>query len=353
MVFHAKAMQWGKDIGLKWPIIQAPMAGGITTPNLVAAVSNSGGLGSLGAGYMTPSQIEQAIHEIRTLTTNPFAVNLFIPEPHTGTEETIKAAQAAICESCPELEFDINEVAPPYVPSFEQQMEVVLQERVGYFSFTFGIPDSKWLDRLRERDVYIMGTATTTTEAQLLADKKVDAIIAQGKEAGGHRGSFLQNGEQDLLELSAFITLLAKSLTTPIVAAGGIMNGERIGSMLSLGASGVQLGTAFLTCPESGAHPMYKKLLLAQTADNTVLTRAFSGKRARGLKNKFIERMAATGITIADYPIQNALTRPMRTAANKDNNTDFMSLWAGQSAHSCRELPAKELVQILMEEAHI
>jgi nitronate monooxygenase len=350
MELFAKAAEWCRTMGIQWPLIQAPMAGGATTPSLIAAVCNSGGLGSLGAGYMSPSQIEQAIHEIRKLTAKPFAINLFVPELHTATTDELQKAQTSILECSSDLGLDNSPVLPPYAPEFAEQMEIVLQQKVPYFSFTFGIPEQKWLKRLRENGTRIIGTATNLKEAKALEKNEVDMIVAQGKEAGGHRGSFLQGPEDNLVELATLIPILVRSSHKPVIASGGLMNGQHIAKMLGLGAYAVQLGTAFLTCPEAGIHRKYKDLLLAQTKDNTVLTRTFSGKFARGIKNTFIQRMTEKNAPILDYPIQNALTRPMRNAAAQQDNVEFMSLWAGQSAHLCRNLQASELVQRLMEE---
>lgn len=342
-----------EKIGIQYPIIQAPMAGGATTPALVAAVSNAGGLGSLGAGYMTAFDMREAIRKIRKLTNKVFAVNLFVPEEHDASKKQMQMACKDVEQACIELNLKIKSVLESYAPLFEEQMQVILEEKVPVFSFTFGLPDSTWIEKLKSNSTVLIGTATTLPEAYMLEENDIDIIVAQGSEAGGHRGTFLDKEEDALINLSDLIPELVKQTRTPIVAAGGIMNGSDIVKAAVLGAVGVQMGTAFLTCSESGIHQKYKDTLLAQEKDNTTLTRSFSGKLARGIRNKFIDRMNSTPDNILKYPIQNAVTKPMRSKAAEIGATDFMSMWAGQSVQGCREMGAAELVSQLMDEANI
>ena len=331
---------------IKLPIIQAPMAGGATTPELVAAVSNTGGLGSLAAGYMHADAIRQAIIKIRQLTDKPFAVNLFINEEVKVTQVEIQKAWSDVIKSCNELIQGASMILPqpPYVPLFEEQMKVIIEEKVPIFSFTFGIPSKKWLQELKTKNVKLIGTATSLQEAVLLEKSDIDIIVAQGSEAGGHRGTFVGKAEDALIGINSLVPCLVDNLNVPIVAAGGIMDARGIVSSLILGAQGVQMGTAFLTCPESGIHPAFKKLLLQTKDDSTVLTKAFSGKLARGIRNKFIYRMKSNCKNILPYPIQHAITSPMRKLAMNQNCVDFMSMWAGQSASLSKGLPATQLI---------
>lgn len=338
-----------KLLGISLPIIQAPMAGGATTPELVAAVSNAGGLGSLGVGYMTADEIRSVIKKTRALTHQPFAINLFIPEKHHATNQQIEQARKAVQLSCPELNFNVDAIKPPYTSSFEEQMNIVIEEKIPVFSFTFGIPSRDWIERLKKNNTVLIGTSTSLEEAKLLEEEGVDAIVAQGCEAGGHRGTFLGKAEDSLIDLTTLIPLLVEQGRVPIIAAGGIMDAKRIMDVLKLGASVVQMGTAFLCCPESGIHPQYKKLLLNSSGDHTTLTRAFSGKLARGIQNTFIDRMQSHSNDILDYPIQNALTSQMRKEASKQDNINFMSLWAGQSAYLCKAIPAAQLIKEIIE----
>ena len=339
-----------RAIGIQFPIIQAPMAGGATTPELVAAVSNAGGLGSLGAGYMTPIEIKQAIRKIRELTNKPFAVNLFIPKKYHVTLDQIQKACNDINQCCIELDIEIEPVKAPYAQSFEEQISILIEEKIPVFSYTFDTLDLIWISRFKKNQTILIGTATTLAEAQILEESGIEAIVAQGSEAGGHRGTFLGKAEDALIELFSLVPQLADKIKIPIIAAGGIMNGKEIVAAIDLGASGVQMGTAFLSCFEADIPHIYKQILLTQRRDNTVLTRAFSGKLARGIRNKFIACMNNKKINILDYPVHNALTNPMRKKAKEENNMDFMSMWAGQSAELCRNISASELINTLVIE---
>ena len=335
---------------IKLPLIQAPMAGGATTPELVAAVSNAGGLGSLGAGYMAADEIKKTIKKIKFLTNKPFSVNLFIPEKHHASDEQIEQARKLVQASCSELNFNIASIKAPYTPPFEEQMNVIVEETVPILSFTFGIPSKDWIEIFKSNAITLIGTATTLGEAKLLEENNIDVVVAQGGEAGGHRGTFLGSEENALISISSLVPLLIEHIKIPVIAAGGIMNAEKILELLTLGASAVQMGTAFLCCAESGIHPLYKELLLNTAHDNTTLTRAFSGKLARGIMNKFITRMQPHEKNILAYPIQNTLTSAMRKVAAKQNNPDFMSMWAGQAAQFCKALPAAQLIEKLNNE---
>ncbi|QMT59540.1 nitronate monooxygenase [Legionella sp. PC997] len=340
-----------QKMGIKFPIIQAPMAGGATTPELVAAVCNAGGLGSLGAGYMPPAEIKSALKKIRKLTNKPFAVNLFIPEHHYATTEQIRKSCMDIKHSCLELDIEIEPVFEPYAQSFEEQINVLIEEKIPIFSYAFGMLDSKWIAKFKRNHILLIGTATTLAEGHQLAECDIDAIVAQGSEAGGHRGTFIGPAEEGLIGLFSLVPQLVDEINLPIIAAGGIMDGRGIRAALDLGVEGIQMGTAFLSCLESGIPEVYKHALLSQQQDNTVLTRAFSGKLARGIRNQFIERMNTKTLNILDYPIQNTLTSGMRKKAKEQNNIDFMSLWAGQSAQLCRDMSVNELMNALVQEA--
>jgi nitronate monooxygenase len=347
---HKIKKMWSKNpivkrCHIRFPLIQAPMAG-IATPRLVAAVSNAGGLGSLGAANMPPEEIKNAIQEIRDFTEMPFAVNLFCFPPPTYNQATIDAAQKFLKSFRKEL--DIPEAPPDLTfPDFAAQIEAILEARPPVFSFTMGIPPLPILERLKKENIAIMGTATTLDEALLLEKCGVDAVIAQGAEAGGHRGTFLQ--QDPMLGTTALLSTLSPALKIPIIAAGGIMNGDAIAAALALGAAAVQLGTAFLACPESGAPLSYKQTLLHSQTPTTI-THAFTGKPARMLQNKFIHAVERENAPIAPYPYQNLLTRDIRTAAAKLNRTDLMSIYAGQNYPLITNLPASEIVPLLTEQ---
>lgn len=339
-----------KLLKLDYPITQAPMAGGATTPQLVAAVSNAGGLGSLGAGYMTAEKISKAIKEIRQLINKPFNINLFIPNEFAATEIQIKKAIDAVNHCSKEIDSNIETVFPPYSPSFAEQVDTLITEKIPVFSFTFGMLDAQLIEKFKRNNTFLIGTATTLAEAKQLEASGIDAIVVQGSEAGGHRGTFLSTLENSLVPLDELLMQCCKEITLPIIAAGGIMNGQRIAELLHAGASATQLGTAFLSCDEAGIDDEYKNSLLQQTKDTTVLTNVFSGKFARAVNNKFIHNMDNKLGTVLDYPMQNKLTKPLRQKAKEQKNSDYMSLWAGQGVHLSRKFSAENLLLALINE---
>ena len=337
-------------LGVEHPVIQAPMGGGPSTPALVAAVSNAGGLGSLGAPYLTPQQILDAIAEVRRLTPKPFNVNLFAggyrtesridPQPMLDILEAIHAELGLPPPSLPAL--------PP--DPFAAQLEAVLEARPPIFSFTFGIPGAEQIARLKSRGIAVLGTATTVTEAQLLEQAGVDGIVAQGAEAAAHRGTFAGDFGASMVPTFELVRGIAAAISVPVTASGGLMDGRDIAAARRAGAVAAALGTAFLGCPESGASAPYKQAVLAARADTTVITRAFSGRPARGIANRFIAALAGKETAILPYPLQNALTRAMRAEAAKRGEIGLLSLWAGTGVARARALPAGELVRRLVEE---
>ncbi len=338
-----------KLLDVEHPIIQAGMAGGATTPELVAGVSEAGGLGTLGAAYLTPDATRAVISEVRALTERPFAVNLFVPEDFDPSLYDPEEVNAPLAHYREELGIEAPAEISSYAQPFEDQLTVVLEERVPVFSFTFGVPDEGQLSTLKEASIVVMGTATTVREGRILEDRGVDVVVGQGSEAGGHRGTFIGAFEDALVGTIALVPQLADSLSVPVVAAGGIMDGRGLAAALVLGAEGVQMGTAFLPCPESGIHPKYKEAVLGAESEETALTRSFSGKPARGVRNRFIEEME--GKEIPGFPVQNAYTRDIRAAAAKQDRTELMSLWAGQAARLGRAKPAAEVVESVVQEA--
>jgi nitronate monooxygenase len=338
-------------LDLQGPLIQAPMAGGATTPELVAAVSNAGALGSLGGGYLGPDQLASSIRRIKALTRRPFAVNLFAPCPQPDiSRHQIDTAVEATRIYRSELGIADPEVRPPYLPDFEEQFSVVLAERPAVFSFTFGVPDRRALQDCRERGILTIGTATTLDEGLALQDAGADAVVAQGVEAGAQRGSFAPEKPDPFLGLNALVPMLASTLRIPVIAAGGIMNGQGIAAALALGAAAAQLGTAFLACEECGIAKIYRNALLNPAPKTTRLTRAFTGRWARGLENRFIIEMAARENAILPFPAQNAFTQDIRKKAAQLELPDYLSLWAGQGVGLIRAMKAEALVKTLFQE---
>ncbi len=340
-----------QKLGMEVPIILAPMAGGPSTPQLVAAVSNAGGLGSLGGAYLTPDQLADEIRKTRELTQRPFAVNLFAggygEVPAVDPQPVLKL----LAEVHRELGIDPPALPPAPQNPFPKQFEVVLAARPAVFSFTFGIPSGDDLQRARSAGILLIGTGTTLEEARALAEAGVDAIAAQGAEAGAHRGTFLASFESSMVPTLELVRQIVRAVTLPVIASGGLMDGHDVANALRAGASAVALGTAFLASPECGASETYKRAILSAKQDTTVVTRAYSGRPARGLRNTWIEKLNERSDLILPYPVQNALTRAMRTAAAKAGNPGYLSLWAGQGVTRARSMPAAELVRVLMQEA--
>jgi len=337
-------------LSIAHPIVQAPMAGGPSTPELVAAVSNAGALGSMGAGYLAPEVLDGDIKKVKALTDKPFSVNLFIPaEPVT---DTLTEELLSILKSFSD-ELDVNMPAltdeTPGI-SFDEQLQVILDNKVPVFSFTFGVPESRHMEELHKRDVAVIGTATSVEEGVLLEKAGCTAVTAQGIEAGGHRGSFGANGEVPMIGSMSLIPQLSDKLSVPVLASGGIMDGRGIAAALALGASGVQLGTAFLGCEEARLPDVWLEALIESSDTSTVLTKTFTGKHARGIKNKFIEEMSGLEDQVPGYPAQHNLTKSLRAAAKFKAAPDFMSLWAGQSSPLIRRTNAEELIEDLVSE---
>jgi nitronate monooxygenase len=344
------AAQLLRRLGIDKPILLAPMAGSGGTPELAAAVSNAGGLGAWGGAYAKPEEIAAAIRRIRQLTDRPFSINLFAGGYATGNTVDPRPMLEIMSEAHAELG-----LPPPLLPPlpsdpFAAQLEAVLEERPPAFSFTFGIPSAAQIAAIKKRDIALAGTATTVQEARQLAAAGVDAIVAQGAEAGAHRGSFAAPFEESMIPLATLLRGICAAVTPPVIASGGIMDGHDIAAAQKLGAAAVQLGTAFLTCPESGAPAAYKNALLSAKKDTTVITRAFSGRPARGLTNRFIAMVAGKEQAILPFRLQNDLTRPMRNASGQQGIADFISLWAGQGVARARQMPAADLVKTLVDE---
>jgi nitronate monooxygenase len=341
-----------RRLNLEHPIIQAPLAGGGDTPDLVAAVAEAGGLGSIGASGLTPAQIAETAHAVRARTNRPFNINLFAPVPLIGAPRDMRAAVAAVARYHRELGLpEPPAPAPPSADGFAAQFAAVLESGATIFSFTFGIPPAEVLAAAKRAGMFLIGTATTVEEACALEHAGVDAVVAQGIEAGGHRGTFAGPFETGMIGTLALVPQIVDAVSVPVVASGGIMDGRGIAAALALGASAVQMGTAFLPCKEAGIADAYKAVLLAAHENATRITRAFSGRPARGIVNRFMTEVeAAGGETILPFPLQNALTRPLRAAAAKQGRAEFLSLWAGQGTRLARRLPAADLVAALAAE---
>jgi nitronate monooxygenase len=330
---------------LELPIVQAPMGGGPSTPELAAAVAEAGGLGFLAAGYRSVDAVREDLATLRALSRRAFGVNLFAP-PAARSDAAAVARYAATLRS--DAERRGVELGDPRNDDdgWEEKLALCIAERVPLVSFTFGCPDAAVLRRLRQAGCETWVTVTTPVEARLAARAGADGLIVQGVEAGGHRGSFdlSRPGELGLL---ALLQLVRAETDLPLIATGGIADGGAVAAVLAAGASAAQLGTAFMLTPEAGTADAHRRALRGSA--RTVLTRAFTGRPARGIENRFIrEHEAAAPLA---YPEVHHLTAPLRAAARAAGDPDGLHLWAGEAYELTRELPAAQLVRELAAQA--
>lgn len=336
---------------LKYPLIQAPMAGGANTPEMVAAVVNSGAVGSYGLAYSKVDVIERDLLAARALLKQGYCgainANFFVFNDVELPDSTkIDAAVGSLAKITGNS--DIKPPLPPFFPDLNQQLEPVWEIRPDILSFHFGIPDADIIDKARSLDIAVGITATCASEARQIAEAGAGFIVAQGIEAGGHRGIFDPLADDELLSTFELLKALKDVTDLPLVAAGGIMTSSQIHEAIALGAAAVQMGTAFLTTRESGASAAHKDYLLNKTDRQTRITHGFSGRPARGINNQFIELSADK--PVLPFPIQNSLTGKMRAKAVAENDGEFQSLWAGSNFADCREETTAELIDRLFEE---
>jgi nitronate monooxygenase len=333
--------------GLRVPILQAPMASA-SPPALAAAVANAGGMGGLGALQSEPTQIAGWAASFRGSSNGAFQINLWVPDPPPVRDPTREdAARAALARLGPEPPPPGD---GPFLPDFAAQQAALLTARPTVVSTIMGLWEPDFVAELKARGILWIANATTVVEARAAEAAGADAVIAQGAEAGGHRGSFTpEAADAQLVSLFALIPRFADTLSVPVIAAGGIMDGRGVAAALALGASAAQMGTAFLRCPETALNNAYADALAAAAPEDTVLTRGFSGRLARSVAND-VTRLFDE-VPPAPYPIQRILTAPMRAAATEANDSSRMQLWAGQGAAMARAEPAADLVRRVWAEA--
>jgi nitronate monooxygenase len=332
--------------GVRHPLIQSPMATA-STPALAIAVSNAGGLGSLAGGLLGPEALRSGIRAIRAGTRQPFNVNLFVLRSAPTEHRKLARAAELIAEIERETGADRFELPPlPAPPSFEEQLEIVIEERVPVCSFTFGIPAADQLDAVHESGAIILGMATNVDEACQLEQAGFSAVIAQGAEAGGHRAAHSDQGP--LIGLTELLRQCLEAVAVPIVASGGIMNGKDIAQIMGRGAAGVQLGTAFLCCPETELLPAWRAAILG--GGETVVTRNLTGKPARAIRNVLIDRLEPFEPELPAFPHLAALTARLRAWAAAHGRKDYLPLLAGVGIEGARTLPAGELIAALIRE---
>ncbi|GGJ42999.1 hypothetical protein GCM10008938_31480 [Deinococcus roseus] len=329
---------------------------GVSTPALAAAVTRAGGLGALGLGASSVEQARKSIHQTRALTNGPFQVNVFchapaVPDP-AREARWIEHLRPHFERFQAALPTTLKEIYPSFIGN-QAMLQMLLEERPAVVSFHFGLPDPTWVQQFRAAGTITLATATSLAEAREIEAAGVDFIVAQGVEAGGHRGVFEPQEAADALGTFALVRLLSSHSHLPIIAAGGIMDGQGIRAALDLGAVGVQMGTAFILCPESSASAAYRAELSSEKAWHTGITAALSGRPARGIINEMHAVLAGADHPddpLPDYPVAYDAAKQLHAAASRQGNHGYAAHWAGQGAPLARALPAGELVATLVQE---
>jgi nitronate monooxygenase len=340
---------------IKHPIVLAPMAG-FGTVDLAAAVSNAGGLGSIGCAVMAPELVAKTVAELRRLTTKPIGLNFFCHDPAKADAARERAWHEKLSSYYRELGIDPATSTPglDLAPFGDAACAAVEQVRPEVVSFHFGLPQPKLVDRVKAAGCKVISSATTIDEACWLETHGADAIIAQGAEAGGHRGTFLDSDWKRAVASQAgtfaLVPQIADAVSVPVLAAGGIGDGRGIEAAFALGAAGVQIGTAFLLCAEAATPPLHREALRNARVNQTVVTNVFSGRPARVLVNRLVAEIGPWSDALPDFPLAMGELAPLRAAAEK-GSSDFMPLWSGQAAALAREMPAKMLIETLVREA--
>ena len=339
--------------GINYPIIQAPF-GGLASQRLTAEVSNLGGLGSLGAVTLDQSAIRDAAAEIRSLTSKPFAINLWVStsdrESSHISSDRIEEKIRQFRQYYAQLGIETPSKVEPRYQDFEAQARAVIDARPAVFSFIYGIPPAEILDECRKQGIKTVGTATTPEEAVALENAGFDFIVASGFEGGGHRGSFLRSPADSLVGGISLIPQVVDAVSVPVIAAGGIADGRGVVAALALGAEAVQIGTGFLSCNGSGASEAYRAALGSDAAKRTGLTDAFTGRLARGIRNRLMDELMDLNSTPLPFPLQHAVIQTVASAASTRGTIEFMTLWAGQSAALGRCTEAAEFMTQLIAE---
>lgn len=344
-------------LGIKYPILQGPFGGNLSTVELVSTVSNAGGLGGFGAYTLFPGQIIAIDREIKAKTTLPYAINLWVADvddlPDADDGQNFLKLSALFKPYFDELNLPLPELPQQPKGKFEAQAEAVLQTGAPVFSFMFGIPSKEVLKEFRSRGVVTIGSATTLDEALALEEAKVDLIVASGFEAGGHRPSFIADAAHSLTGTFTLIQQITHYVKTPVIAAGGIADGKGIAAALTLGAAGAQVGTAFLVCEESNASALHKEMLFSAASRYSILTKSFTGRLGRGMRSRLADDLEQLQQEMAPFPLQSLFLSPLRTAAIKQGKTDLVMFWGGQIAPVLKHTRAAELMEDLITETSV
>lgn len=340
-------------MGIEYPILQGPFGGGLSTPELVSTVSNMGGLGGYGAYSISPEEIHAVDKRIKELTNKPYNLNLWVSDTD-AKDGSVSDDQYEKTKILFKPYFDEVGVELPPKPVFktrlENQLQAILDVKPKVFSFVFGIPSQDILEQARKRGIILVGNATTLDEAIALENAGVDAIVASGFEAGGHRPSFLESAELSTTGSFVLTQLIREKVKLPVIAAGGIANGKGIAAAFTLGADAVQIGTAFLATEESGALPEHRAALFSDAAKQTILTRAYTGRLGRGITTQLAKEVRGKEEHILPFPLQTAFMSSLRKAALTQNKHDLVLFWSGQIAPILKHTKADELMRSLIEE---
>ena len=338
-------------LGIRFPIIQAPMAG-VQGSELTIAVSNAGGLGSLPCAMLGLDALRQELTTISSQTSKPFNVNFFCHTQPTPSEERETVWRSALSPYFEEFGIDPNTIpaGPGRLPFSSEAADVLSEFKPAVMSFHFGLPSLELLAQVRGWGAKILSSATTVEEACWLETQGVDAIIAQGLEAGGHRGSFLSEDINTQLGTLALVPQIVQAVKTPVIAAGAISNAKGVAAAMAMGAIGVQVGTAYMLCPEATTSMVHREALKSGAASLTALTNVFSGRLARGIVNRIMRELGPISSSVPDFPLATSAIAPLRARAESLGSGDFSPLWAGQNASGCKEIPAGLLTEQLASE---
>lgn len=344
-----------EQLGIDYPILQGPFGGKLSTVELVSKVSNAGGLGGYGAYTLTPQEIYELDKQIKSATDKPYNLNLWVSDTDTPNEGISDAhfeqTKLLLKSYFDETGIPFPDKPAPFKSRFEDQVQVILDVKPKVFSFVFGVPSQDILEQCRKLGIKTIGSATTVDEAIFLEASGVDMIVASGFESGGHRTSFLSSSEESIMGTFVLIKLIREKVKIPVIAAGGIATGKGIAASLLLGADAVQVGTAFLACDESGALPVHREMLFSDAAKYTTLTRAFTGRLGRGIRNRVAKEIAGQEKSLLPFPLQTTLMSPLRMAAIDQEKWDMILFWSGQIAPILKHTKAEILMQSLIEEA--
>ena len=338
--------------GVELPVIQAPMAG-VQGSALAVAVSNVGGLGSLPCAMLSPEGMRKELATVTSQTSRPFNVNFFCHTPPRPSPEREAAWRNLLAPYYEEFGVDILSIpqGPGRAPFSHEMADVLAEFRPPVVSFHFGLPHPDLLQRARSWGAIVLSSATTVEEARWLEARGADAIIAQGLEAGGHRGHFLSGDVTRQMGTFALVPQIVREVKVPVIATGGIVDGRCVAAAMSLGAAGVQVGTAYLLCPEATTSPVHRAALKSDSSRHTALTNLFSGGAARGIMNRIMRELGPMNLITPEFPLATAALAPLRAKAEAADIGDFSPLWCGQNSTGCSEIPAAELTQRLAEGA--